>query len=177
MEIQETGSWWKKQNHRISRHAKRRNTPARRMKTLCVEENIIWWERRAARIDCCCSRLAGIAYRALGRPNCLTDVEVLFVTLLWRRRTEENQIHVFELKINSVDFKIPIGSKSNSLYTHPIPLNLKSGSESIEEKQDVNFFRSPWWIPSTNKDWAIDNLKKEHINQVCYLGLSRSMKT
>jgi len=27
-----------------------------------------------------------------------------------------------------------------------------------------------------NKDWAIDNLRKEHINQVCYLGLSRSMK-
>jgi hypothetical protein len=27
-----------------------------------------------------------------------------------------------------------------------------------------------------NKDWTIDNLRKEHINQVCYLGLSRSMK-
>jgi hypothetical protein len=58
--------------------------------------------------------------------------------LLWRRRTEENQIHVFELKINSVDFEIPIGSKSNSLYKHPIPLNLKSDSKSIKEKQDVN---------------------------------------
>jgi len=138
LEIQETGSWWKKQNHRISRHAKRRSTPAKRMKTLCVEKNIIWWERGAARIDCCCSRLAGIAYRTLGKPNCLTDVEVLFVTLLWRRRTEENQIHVFELKINSVDFEIPIGSKSNSLYKHPIPLNLKSDSKSIKEKQDVN---------------------------------------
>ncbi len=32
-------------------HARRRSTPARRMKTLCVEENIIWWERGAARID------------------------------------------------------------------------------------------------------------------------------
>jgi len=115
-----------------------RNTPARRMKTLCVEENIIWWKRGAARIDCCCSRLVGVAYRALGKPNCLTDVEVLFVTLLWRRKTKENQIHVFELKINLVDFEIPIGSKSNSLYTHPIPLNLKSDSKSIEEKQDVN---------------------------------------
>ncbi len=115
-----------------------RNTPARRMKTLCVEENIIWWKRGAARIDYCCSRLVGVAYRTLGKPNCLTDVEVLFVTLLWRRKTKENQIHVFELKINLVDFEIPIGSKSNSLYTHPIPLNLKSDSKSIEEKQDVN---------------------------------------
>ncbi len=39
------------------------------MKTLCVEENIIWWERGAARIDCCCSRLAGVAYRTLEKPN------------------------------------------------------------------------------------------------------------
>jgi hypothetical protein len=114
------------------------NTQTRRMKTLCVEKNIIWWEKGAARIDCCCSRLARVAYCALGKPNCLTDVEVLFVTLLWRWRLEENQIHVFELKINSVDFEIPIGSKSNSLYTHLIPLNLKSDSESIEKKQDVN---------------------------------------
>ncbi len=73
----------------------------------CVEENIIWWERGAARIDYCYSRLAGVAYRALGKPNCLTDVEVMFVliskfqldlnqiTLLCWQRTEENQIHVF----------------------------------------------------------------------------------
>ncbi len=44
----------------------------------------------------------------------------------------------FELKFNSVDFKIPIESKSNSLYTYPIPLNLKLDSDSIEEKQAVN---------------------------------------
>ncbi len=40
--------------------------------------------------------------------------------------------------LDSADFEIPIGSKSNSLYTHPIPLNLKSDSECFSIKNQFN---------------------------------------